>query len=47
MRAFWKGACVLALAAMGVGTAHAAKPAPSAWDQDRVLGRGVNTRTLR
>ena len=42
MRAFWRGACALALAAMTIGTAQAAPPVPSAWDQDRVLGRGVN-----
>ena len=42
MRAYWRGACALALAAMAIGTAQAAGPAPSAWDQDRVLGRGVN-----
>lgn len=42
MRAFWRGACALALAAMAISTAKAAGPAPSAWDQDRVLGRGVN-----
>ena len=42
MRAYWRGACALALAAMALGTAQAAGPAPSAWDQDRVLGRGVN-----
>jgi len=42
MRGVWKGACALALAASGIGTALATRPAPSAWDQDRVLGRGVN-----
>jgi len=42
MRAYWRGAFSLALAAMAIGTAQAAGPAPSAWDQDRVLGRGVN-----
>ena len=42
MQAIWKGACALALAVAGIGAAHADRPAPSAWDQDRVLGRGVN-----
>jgi endoglucanase len=42
MRGIWKGACALALATLGIGTALAARPEPSAWDQDRVLGRGVN-----
>jgi endoglucanase len=42
MRGIWKGACALALAAMGIGGAQAAKIAPSAFDQQRVLGRGVN-----
>jgi len=44
MRAIRRGMCALLLAAMGlgIGVAQAARPAPSAWDQDRVLGRGVN-----
>ncbi len=42
MGMIWKGALALAAAAMGLGAAQAAKPAPSAWDQDRVLDRGVN-----
>jgi len=42
MRAFWREICALALAVTGMSAAHAAKPAPSAWDQSRVLGRGVN-----
>jgi len=42
MRAIWKGACALALAALAAGMAMAAKPASSAWDAQRRLDRGVN-----
>lgn len=42
MRAMWKGACALALAALAAGTAVAAKPSSSAWDAQRRLDRGVN-----
>ena len=42
MRGIWKGACALALAALGLGAAHAAKIGPSAYDQQRRLDRGVN-----
>jgi endoglucanase len=42
MRAMWKVAYALAIAAAGMSVAQAAQPAPSAWDQARVLGRGVN-----
>lgn len=42
MRAIWKGACALALAALAAGIAIAAKPTTSAWDAQRRLDRGVN-----
>jgi len=42
MRGMWTGLAALALAACGLTAAHAAPPAPSPWDQARVLGRGVN-----
>jgi endoglucanase len=41
MRGIWQ-AFALALAATVPSAAHAARPAPSAWDQDRVLGRGIS-----
>lgn len=42
MRAIWKGACALALAALAASGAVAAKPTSSAWDAQRRLDRGVN-----
>ena len=42
MRAIWKSACALAVAALAAGTAIAAKPMTSAWDAQRRLDRGVN-----
>ena len=42
MRAIWKGACAIALAAVVTGSALASKPTASAWDAQRRLDRGVN-----
>ena len=42
MRAMWQAACALALATSGLTAASAEKYAPSAWDQQRMLDRGVN-----
>lgn len=42
MRGIWMGLAALALTAAGISGARAERPAPSAWDQARVLGRGVN-----
>ncbi|WP_240320693.1 glycoside hydrolase family 5 protein [Sphingomonas crusticola] len=42
MRRMWSLLAGLLLAAAGMSPAQAAPPAPSAWDQNRTLGRGVN-----
>ena len=42
MRRMVTGLVALVLAGLGTNAAQAARPAPSAWDQDRLLGRGVN-----
>jgi endoglucanase len=38
----WKAACALALVLLGLSMASAKQYAPSAWDQQRMLDRGVN-----
>jgi endoglucanase len=42
MRRLWRGLAALLMAATAAGGVQAKRPTPSAWDQARQLGRGVN-----